>query len=185
MAVRNSIAGALPQLITRESMLRARANALGIDYRIADFGGLRTQTDTVLILGYRAADYAAAVANNPSVAALSINEWRPIAPFGSSMHNYGAAFDVLITRTPPGMSEGAALAQLKSIAPSIGLRSSVPNDPPHFELPLTLDEARRAWGDRAPGIATVGNVAAASTVLLFIGVAIVLASLRRSSASNK
>lgn len=182
MPVRNSIDGALPQLITRESMLRTRANALGIDYRIADYGGLRTQTDTVLIMGYRAADYAVAIASDPSVARIPINEWRPIAPFGSSMHNYGAAFDVLITKTPAGMSASSALSKLKALAPSIGLRSNVPNDPPHFELPLSLDEARRAWGDRTPGVAVV-NVAATSTVVFLIGAALVIAYLRRSAAS--
>lgn len=181
MPVRNSITGALPQLITREAMLRQRANAIGIDYRIADFGGLRTQADTVLIMGYRAADYAAAVAANPAVASIPINTWRPIAPFGSSMHNYGAAFDVLITKKPANMTESQAYAQLRAIAPSIGLRANVPNDPGHFELPLTLDDARRAWGDRTPGVA--GNVAAASTVFLLLGAALVFAYLRRSAAS--
>lgn len=182
MATRNSIDGALPQLLTREQMLRTRANALGIEYRIADFGGLRTYADTVLILGYRAADYAAAVAANPATAYTPINEWRPIASFGSSMHNYGAAFDVKVTKMPPGMSEYTALTRLKAIAPSIGLRSNVPNDLPHFELPLSLDEARRAWGDRTPGVA-VANIAAASTVFLMLGAALVFAYLRRSSTS--
>lgn len=171
MAIRNSISSALPQLIAAEAALHARANSLGIDYRIADYGGVRTQADTILIMGYRAADYAAAIARNPSVANIPINVWRPIAPFGSSFHNYGAAFDVLITQTPPGMTEASALSTLKSIASSVGLRSNVPNDPPHFELPITLAQAKAAFGDAQlidSTTATVGGVLILLTVLTVV-----------------
>lgn len=179
MPVRNSLAGALPQLLAAEAALRSRATALGIEYRIADFGGVRTQADTVLIMGYRAADYAAAVARNPDVARIPINEWRPIASFGSSMHNYGAAFDVKIVRAPAGMSESAALQRLKTLAPSVGLRSNIPNDPPHFELPISLSQARAMWG-KAPGIvdATTASVATGA-VLVAILLALSIARRRR------
>jgi len=176
MPIRNSIAGALPQLLAGEAALRQKANALGIDYRIADFGGVRTQADTLLIMGYRAADYAAAVAANPAIAGTPINVWRPIANFGTSYHNYGAAFDVLITKAPAGMSFDLALAKLKALAPSCGLRSNVPNDPPHFELPISLDEAKRLWG-KAPGIIDT-NTASAATAVVLIGIFIALAISR-------
>lgn len=181
MGIRNSIAGALPQLIVAHDALLARAHAMGIDFDIADYGGVRTFADTVLILSYRAADYAAAVLTHPSTANIPINTWRPIAPFGSSMHNYGAAFDVIITQ-----GGGDALDRLKAIAPQVGLSSSVPNDPPHFELPISLDEAKAAWdaqGNAEPGIIHVlstSNVAAASTVVVLVGAILALAALRRN-----
>lgn len=187
MGTRNSLTGALPQLIDAENQLRERANALGIGYVIADYGAVRTLADTVQILGYRDADYAAAIAADPSVANTPINDWRPIAPFGSSYHNYGAAFDVRITSAPAGVSFDAALQQLKDLAPSVGLRSDVPNDPPHFELPISLDEAKAQWAAQgntlpAPGsisVVTAPNVAAASTVALVLVAILALAYFRR------
>lgn len=176
MAIRNSISSALPQLIAAEAALHARADALGIGYRIADFGGVRTEADTAIIIGYRAADYAAAIAHDPSVALIPINTWRPIAPFGSSYHNYGAAFDVLITSTPDGMSAASALQTLKSLAPSVGLRSNVPNDPPHFELPITLDEAKALFG--APQVIDTGT-AVVGVVLALITVAVIVTATRQ------
>lgn len=176
MAIRNSISSALPQLIAAEAALHARADALGIGYRIADYGGVRTEADTVIILGYRAADYAAAIARDPSVAFIPINTWRPIAPFGTSFHNYGAAFDVLITSVPAGMTEASALAHLKSLAPSVGLRSNIPNDPPHFELPITLEQAKALFGN--PQIIDAGT-AAVGVVLALITVAVIATVTRR------
>ena len=183
MGIRNSIAGALPALIAGYNQLQARANAMGISFEIADFGGIRTEADTILILSYRAADYAAAVIQDPSVYSIPINTWRPIRPYGSSMHNYGAAFDVKITGTPAGLSSDDALQQLKMLAPACGLQSTVPNDPPHFELPITLDDAKMQWsalGNAAPGITvlTSSNVAAASTVVALVGIIALLAYAR-------
>lgn len=188
MGIRNSIAGALPQLLAGFNQLKARANAIGIDFDIADYGGVRTYADTVLIMAYRAADYAAAAALNPSILSIPINTWRPIAPFGSSMHNYGAAFDVKITAAPAGMSFGEALQQLKLLAPSAGLSSNVPNDPPHFELPISLDEARTQWAAFTSNastptitVLTSSNVAAASTVAAVVGLIALVAFVRRAS----
>jgi hypothetical protein len=190
MGIRNSIAGALPQLIAAENQLRERANALGITYVIADFGGTpRTQADTTLIMAYRADDYAKAVARDPSVADIPIDDWRPIRPFGSSMHNYGAAFDVKIMSAPAGVSFDDALQQLKDTASSVGLRSNVPNDQPHFELPITLDDAKAQWAAQgnpttgfSPGISiltTPENVAATSTAAIVVIAILILAYLRR------
>lgn len=187
MGIRNSIDDALPQLIAAENQLRQRASAMGIQYVIADYGGVRTFADTVLILGYRDADYAAAIAADPSVANIPINTWRPIAPFGSSYHNYGAAFDVRITSAPAGVSFDSALQQLKDLAPSVGLRSDVANDPPHFELPISLDEAKADWSAQgnalpAPGsisVVTAPNIAAASTIAVVLVAILALAYFRR------
>lgn len=188
MGIRNSIAGALPSLITAYGLLQARAHAIGIDFDIADFGGVRTYADTVLIMGYRAADYAVAVAHDPSLINTPINTWRPIAPFGQSMHNYGAAFDVKITKTPQGVSSDSALSQLKSIAPDVGLSSDVPNDPPHFELPISLDDAKAQWeaqGNADPTdnpvlrVITPENAVAASSVAVVVGLILALAAARR------
>lgn len=178
MAIRNSIDGALPELIAAEAALHAKARALGIDYRIADFGGLRTEADTVLILGYRAADYAAAIAMNPAVGNIDVNDWRPIAPFGRSYHNYGAAFDVLITRAPAGMSFDRALSKLKALAPSVGLRSTVPNDEPHFELPIDLDEAMQRFG--APVFVDVTTASVGGTVIL-VGILLAIVMARNAA----
>src|SRR5690349_7430810 len=52
-----ALARALPQLVAAEQRLRALAEREGITYNVADFGGLRTQADTTLILQYRDADY--------------------------------------------------------------------------------------------------------------------------------
>lgn len=179
--MRNSLDGALPQLLAGLNQLRARASALGISFDIADFGGVRSQADTVLIMAYRAADYAAAVVADPSVSDIPINTWRPIAPFGSSMHNYGAAFDVQITDAPGSFA--SALQQLKAAAPSCGLRSSVPNDPPHFELPISLDEARAQWLalGNTPGSLSTSNVAAVSSVAVVVAVILALSYLRRKT----
>lgn len=150
------IASALPELLAAERALRVKADALGIEYRVADFGGLRTEADTNRILGYRKADYAAAVKKDPKVAKIPIETWRPIAPFGSSYHNYGAAFDVRITKRPAGVSESAALAKLGALAPSVGLRwggtfSAKRSDPPHFELAISLADAKARWQRFAAG----------------------------------
>jgi hypothetical protein len=184
MGIRNSIAGALPALVVAHGQLLASAHARGIDFDVANFGGVRTFADTVLIMAYRAADYAAAVASNPAVSEIPINTWRPIAPFGSSFHNFGAAFDVKITQAPSGMSFETALNQLKTLAPSVGLRSNVANDPPHFELPMTLEQAKSAWESQGnqPGaiqILTTSNAVAATTVAVIVAALLALAALRR------
>lgn len=152
MATHNDLSPALPQLIAAEQQLHDYANSIGIDYRIADYGAVRTLDDTNLISQYRRDDYAAAVKADPSVANIPINVWRPIAAFGASYHNYGAAFDVLITNRGNYSTSAAALQALKSAAGSFGLSSEVPNDPPHFELAgISLDEASQMWDNFQAG----------------------------------
>jgi hypothetical protein len=145
-----SLAYALPELQLAERALRAKASAIRIYYSFADLGQIRTQTDTTNALRYRDQDYAVYVASLGGRAPVPKETWRPIAQFGSSYHNYGAAFDVTIDTAPAGMSKDAALAALGALAPSVGLRwggtfPSERRDPPHFELAITLDEAHRRW----------------------------------------
>ncbi len=157
-----ALARALPQLVAAEQRLRALAEREGITYNVADFGGLRTQADTTLILQYRDADYKQYLKRvPPGMRPLSINDYRRIAPYGKSYHNYGAAFDVLITGQPAGMTPAAALGHLGALAPAAGLRwGAAFNDRPHFELPLPLDTVRRLWADYNKAPLTVADDAA-------------------------
>jgi hypothetical protein len=147
MALGTSLEGARPELLAALDALRAIADQQGVKFRIADFGGLRTAADTSLILGYRDADWAAAVRANPTLAKTTTKEkWRPIAPWGASMHNYGAAFDVVVTEAPAGWSKLAALNFLKDQSDAIGLVDGRDfGDGPHFELPGGLAAAKAAW----------------------------------------
>ena len=178
-----TLTNTLPELQQAEARLRAAAAARGVTYVIADFGGLRSQADTARILQYRAQDYAAAVRARPDTANTPITKWRPIAPFGSSYHNYGAAFDVLVTGHPAGVNGYSVLGQL---APAAGLRwggspeftASGKVDIPHFELPISLVAARIKWLGPVGGAAATGRaigVAAANNPVAVIAGVIVLA----------
>ncbi len=150
MPANPSLEYSLPQLRAAEARLRALAQQLGISYALAQYGGMRTQADTNQILNYRLADYRVAVKKDPRVARIPIDQWRPIAPFGRSLHNWGAAFDIVITGVPRGWTAGKALAALGAVAPQAGLRwggtfSRDRNDPPHFELPIAVVDARAAY----------------------------------------
>lgn len=110
-------------------------------YVIADFGGLRTEADTARILRYREDDYRLYLRRLPAGATpIPKEEWRPINAFGKSHHNYGAAFDVRMIR--------GTIAALGALAPQAGLRwgGTFPRyDGPHFELRISLAEARARW----------------------------------------
>lgn len=170
------IAPCLPALISAERELSRLAAERGILYRIADFGSVRTQSDTTLILKYREQDYAkyAAAEKAAGRVPVSIEKFRPIAAYGSSYHNYGAAFDVLITKVAPGKTADQSLAILGELAPLAGLRwgGTFSNpDRPHFELQLPLDQVRSMWtaytAKGATPIAIVGGIAILG--LLFMG----------------
>lgn len=154
-----ALAKSLPELRAAEQALRAAAARERITYEIADFGGFRTEADTTKILGYREVEYAqyVAAAKKAGRVPLPINKWRPIAPFGRSYHDYGAAFDVRVTGTPPGMTAAQGLSHLGALSASVGLRWGASfNDPAHFELPITLDDARQRWAKLASGAASLG-----------------------------
>lgn len=146
-----TLEGEDPQLTEAIEKLRAKAALEGIEFDTADFGGVRTEADTVRIMKYRDDDYAVYVRNlqrtNPGKVPTPKNTWRKIAPFGSSYHNYGAARDLKVTKYPPSFTASKALDRLRVLAPSCGLKT-ITNDPPHVQLPITLAQARQRWEAR-------------------------------------
>lgn len=143
-----TLAGVLPETAAAYDQLDAFARQHGIAIGVADFGGIRTQSDTTKILGYRSDDYKAALSAGTIRPDTTLQQFRPIAPFGSSFHNYGAAFDVRVTARPASMTEYAALRALGLYAPNIGLRwggNFTNPDPPHFELAIPLTEAKARY----------------------------------------
>lgn len=159
-----SLAGVLPELRDAEAHLRQLALAKGITYSIADFGGIRSLSDTTRILRYRDNDYAVYVnaMRRANKTPMAKELWRPIAPFGGSMHNFGAAFDVSIIT--------GNLSALGALAPQVGLRwggnFKSRKDYPHFELPISLNEAKAKW-EALGNVA--GEVSGLPAVALFLG----------------
>ncbi len=168
-----SLAGVLPELATAYAQLANALASRGITIGVADYGGVRTAADTTRILAYRQQDYNAAVnAGQIDPAVTSLNEFRPIAPYGSSYHNYGAAFDVHVIGRPSSMSEQQALAIGAQLAPQFGLRwgGTFPDpDPWHFELAISLADAKQRYatmtGSGFPG-ASSGDVSSFLTPTL-------------------
>lgn len=154
-----SLAGALPELRAAYDQLTTFGLAHGISFRVADFGGVRTQADTTLIKSYRTADYQQALNAGAIKPDTTVQQFRPINDFGSSWHNYGAAFDVFIVSKPAGLTEYDAKKQLGSFAPTLGLRWGgrfTNPDTPHFELAIPLSEAKARYaamtGQPAAGV---------------------------------
>ena len=153
-----TLVGEDPELTAKIELLRTLARADGIECDVADFGGVRTQADTAKILGYRDADYAvyvhALAVSHPGRAPTPMDVWRPIAPFGLSLHNWGCARDLRILKKPESFSEAEAFRRLGAHAPACGLRWGGTfrkrPDGPHFELKLTVIEARARWEARHP-----------------------------------
>lgn len=143
-----TLAGVLPETAAAYAQLDTFARQHGITIGVADFGGVRTLADTTRILGYRTDDYQAALRAGTIRPDTTLQQFRPIAPFGSSFHNYGAAFDVRIIARPAAMTEYAALRALGLYAPNIGLRwggNFTNPDTPHFELAIPLSEAKARY----------------------------------------
>lgn len=150
-----SLDGEDPDFTTSIEKLRARAAIEGIEFDTADFGGVRSEADTVKILKYRDDDYAVYVRNlkreRPNATPVAMTTWRPINPFGTSMHNYGDARDLKITKYPSSFSKPGALSRLGALAPSCGLRwggTFRRIDTPHFEKAITPAEAKRRYEAR-------------------------------------
>ena len=145
-----SLDGEDPQLTAAIEQLRQKARAEGIEFDTADFGGVRTEADTIRIMKYRDDDYAVYVRNlartHPGKKPEPKESWRRIARFGTSYHNFGAARDLKITARPTSFSDAEAMRRLGALAPSCGLKwGGSFNDPPHMQLPITLAEARDRW----------------------------------------
>lgn len=159
-----SLAGILPELRDAEAKLRQLASENGITYSIADFGGIRSESDTTRILRYRDNDYAVYVAamKRQNKTPITKELWRPIAPFGGSMHNFGAAFDVSIIT--------GNLQALGALAPKAGLKWGGTfvhrKDYPHFELPISLNDAKAKW-EALGNVA--GEVSGLPAIALFLG----------------
>lgn len=174
----SDLTGCLPDLVDAYNAMSTYLASNGITVGVADFGGLRSQADTNTILGYRLADYNKAhglpldTVQNTSV----LQSFRPIAPWGESFHDFGAAFDLAIIARPSGMSEYDALAFAGAYAPQIGLRwgGQFPDpDPPHFELSITLATAADLYAQASGTADDTGDATAtgtsSSTDLMLIG----------------
>lgn len=155
----STLAGLLPETAAAYAQLAAYASKyLGADIAVADYGGIRTQADTTRILKYRQDDFAAAVNAGQIRADTTLQAFRPINAFGTSYHNYGAAFDITINGEQVDQSP-AAIQALGTFAPSVGLRwgGTFRNpDRPHFELAIPLKEAQSRYLAMTGG--TVRNV---------------------------
>lgn len=170
----------LPQLAIAFGQLRQYAEGNGISFKLAPYGAFRTEQDTTDILAFRAADYAAARERGEADAlALPITRWRPIAPYGQSWHNYGAAFDIIITTYAGYPSADDALHDLKNAASMFGLRSNVPNDPGHFELAVSLETARQMW-IQYNGSEALKPTTGSATLTIVVLAAILLVLRKRS-----
>lgn len=131
----DSVAGCLPALVAAYTALQRAASPLGITFTVADYGGLRDQATTQQLQQWEA--QAVAAGQKP----------YPVAPWGESKHDVGAAFDARIVDAG-GWTD--ALLQLGSLAQQCGLLwggtwPGTKEDRPHFELPASLAELRTDW----------------------------------------
>lgn len=170
-----ALAHALPELRTAELRLRKNAAQHGITYVIAEFGGLRSPSDTTKALDYRAAEYPGYVKAMQAAGKtpLSMQQWRPIQPYGNSYHNYGAAFDVFVTSVPEGRTQQWGYDMLALAATAAGLRNGASfNDLPHFELPVKLADAKVMWQKFTGSVAVVptSQKSGSSTFVIVAGV---------------
>lgn len=155
-----TLAGALPELRAAYDALDQYARSIGISIALADYGGVRTEADTTQILQFRDADYAVALRAGVIRPDTTLRQFRPINAFGTSWHNYGAAFDVRIIARPSSMTDGQALAKLGAAAGRFGLRwggTFTTPDTPHFELAIPLADAKARY-DAMTGTASGGGL---------------------------
>jgi hypothetical protein len=155
--------GVLSRTALAFQLLQEELQTQGIAIGIADYGGLRTESDTTTILAIRDHEYAAGIANGSIDPSTSIDAWRPIAPYTHSFHDYGAAFDIRLKSIPTEMTEDDAYSAAGVLAPSFGLRwggGFHNSDEAHFELDVTLAAARQLYANETgtviPG--TAGDV---------------------------
>lgn len=127
----------LPGVQEAERKLRSDANALGITYKIADFGGARTVDIVSKLIRWR----DEAVANG--------EPYYRVSPYSKTKHALGAAFDIRVTGRPDGMTLAAAYAKLGALARPHGLiwggTFSAPADIYHFESQQTLAQLDPRW----------------------------------------
>jgi len=173
---------ALPQMQQLWDSLVSTLSAQGIAIDVADWGGYRTADDTAAILNIRQAAYDAYVAGGgtlPITGAWNDGASWPIAPYGKSFHDYGAARDVEVLSAPAGMSGLAVTAAIDAAAESVGLRDGASfGDPLHVELPITLAEAQTEWAAYAGSSSSSSSTVAAFVVIAAAVGAIAVAKSR-------
>lgn len=143
-----ALAGALPETQAAWEAMENALAAYGVTMFMPEYGGVRSEADTTLILQYRQDDYNAALAKGQIAPDTTLQRFRPIAPWGKSYHDYGAAFDAEPMAWIAPMTKDKAYQLMGSLAPSLGLRwgGNFSNpDPNHFELDTTLAEAEAKW----------------------------------------
>lgn len=186
---------ALPELADLWLELEHETAAEGIGIAIADFGGFRTAADTALILEYKQDDYDAYADRERRAGRTPVpitGPWedgssRPIAEFGKSYHDYGAARDFKIVSKPASMTTQAAELRTAAIAESIGLRSgSSWGDRWHVQLPITLEQAREMWDDYAGSSSSSSGAASMTAVWVAVAFGVgVVAAIRYATGLAK
>lgn len=186
-----ALQGVLRELSDKHTLMLRRCWQKDVQFKVAPYGLMRTQSDTTRILKYRDDDYAKYLANLPKgTKPVPKEEWRKIAPFGLSYHNFGGAFDVEVTkvdgidvyRTPTPApiwksdpkrayalyEKGMEVVRHAGLA--VGL-ARIKNDDPHFQLPYTLAEVKEMWRrERGNGVTTIPVVAVMTIAgLLLLG----------------
>lgn len=166
---------ALPQMAELWDELVQVLSAQDITIGVADFGGFRTAADTAEILNDKQADYDAYVAAGgtlPITGPWDDGSSRPIAPYGRSFHDYGAARDVKVLSAPAGMSGLAVTAAIDAAAESVGLVTGASyGDPLHVQLPISLDEAKAQWAAYVAAGGDTGPSSSTTTIAAFVVVA--------------
>lgn len=130
----NSVDGCLPELVGAFFNLQQAATRFDIEFVVADYGGLRDESTVEQLQQWELE--AVAAGEKP---------YR-VAPWGTTKHEYGGAFDARITH---GGGFADPLAKLGELAPGCGLiwggTWSPEPDGPHFELEASLEQCRAEW----------------------------------------
>jgi hypothetical protein len=149
---------ALPELRDKEAAFRDAMDAIGMAYSLPDYAGVRTAEQQAQLIQWR--DEAVAQ-GEPSYS---------VAPVGSTFHEYGAAFDITITKpTNPGDGDYATAAE---VGQGVGLRPGYffsPPDPFHFELDYPLATVELMFTTHASTVVAAATGIGAGGLALIIG----------------
>lgn len=194
----------LPELTAAMERLAALAGKQGTTFTTADYGGVRSEADTLAILDYRKNEYEkyASVQRAAGREPVAISKWRPISSYGKSHHNCGAARDiwpltykgkVVATGAIPGIAPRQILDRagfqaahdlLDNICETDAeLKKAVKigdyfNDEPHVELRIPLDTAKKRY---AAHLAIV-SLSATVIIVAIIGLSYAVLGMRGASA---
>lgn len=160
--------GTLAELREKEARFRAACAAVGIEYVIADFGGLRTEAQVAQLIKWR--DEAVAAARKKGGEAAAKKAWYPVATTEKGFHPVGGAFDIKITKHREANLD-AAYARTWTIAPAVGLRALGSYDPFHFELPYPRAQVAARFAEAVKSAAvTVAKVGGGGAAIAGIAV---------------